>query len=156
VRLQAPATHGVWKFERWEDGADPDDGGEIGFGGAILGTTPALEVSLAADRAVRAVYSTVDGPGGTVFRRGDSTGDGEVNISDAIKILAFLFTGGAPLSCDDATDANDDGSRNISDAITILSYLFSGTATIPAPGPEACGVDPTADGLDCAAGGACP
>ncbi|MBI4600416.1 MAG: hypothetical protein HY721_00510 [Planctomycetes bacterium] len=156
LRIEAPRTHGLWRFDRWEVAADPDEGGEVAGGGAaVLGTSPVLDVSLASDRSVRAVYVSTVGPEGAAIRRGDATGDGKVNISDPIATLAFLFTGGSALPCDDAGDANDDGRLDISDAVTILNYLFAGTATIPAPGPAACGADPTADGLACGAGGPC-
>lgn len=94
-------------------------------------------------------------PSGARFRRGDATGDGEVNITDPIATLSFLFTGGAPLGCEDAGDANDDGRLDISDAVTTLNYLFLGGASIPAPGPSACGEDPSDDDLTCDAGEDC-
>jgi hypothetical protein len=81
------------------------------------------------------------------FRRGDANGDGEINITDAVGLLAYLFTGGAPPLCEDAADGNDDGRIDISDALAILGYLFLGTREPPAPGPRACGVDPTAEAL---------
>ena len=83
------------------------------------------------------------------FIRGDSNGDGNVNIAAAIFSLSFLFGGGAG-PCLDAIDANDDGTTDIADAVFTLDTLFgSSGATHPAPGP-ACGTDPTADSLDCA------
>lgn len=155
VELEAPVTHGVWVFDRWETGsASRGDGA----GGAILATSPALTVNLATDVSVRAVYRLGEAPvEGTRLRRGDSNGDGRVNISDPTVTLAFLFTGGSPLGCEDAGDANDDGKLDISDAVHTLSYLFTGTATIPPPGAEACGIDPTtSDPLGCQASGLCP
>lgn len=90
-------------------------------------------------------------PAAGVFRRGDSNGDGRTDISDAVGTLSFLFTGGASPVCDDAADSNDDGSVDISDALTTLGFLFLGGKTPPAPGPTACGVDPTADELEACA-----
>lgn len=81
------------------------------------------------------------------FRRGDANADGSVNISDPSALLNWLFLGGVPVSCPDAGDANDDGAVDISDAVTILNWLFTGGRTPPAPGPETCGEDPTADTL---------
>jgi hypothetical protein len=87
----------------------------------------------------------------TVFIRGDSNGDGEVNISDAQAILGFLFLGGRGLHCLDAADANDDGRLDISDAIETLRFLFLGGPSLPPPsGPP--GEDPTPDRMTCASG----
>ena len=82
------------------------------------------------------------------FRRGDSNGDGVVDIADAISILAFLFNGGSAPACEDAADANDDAAVDISDASAILGFLFLGSAVPPAPGPTSCGSDPTPDSLE--------
>ncbi|MBI4606941.1 MAG: CotH kinase family protein [Planctomycetes bacterium] len=81
------------------------------------------------------------------FRRGDSSSDGQADLSDAVSTLNFLFTGGAAPVCPDAADSGDDGEVNISDAIYLLAYLFTGGPAPPPPGAGACGVDPTADGL---------
>ncbi|HVR75105.1 MAG TPA: hypothetical protein VMT52_12265, partial [Planctomycetota bacterium] len=81
------------------------------------------------------------------FRRGDSNRDGAVDISDPIRVLGFLFLGGAGLPCPDAADSNDDGNIDLSDAVYTLHGLFLGGDPIPAPGPEACGLDPTEDSL---------
>lgn len=83
------------------------------------------------------------------FLRGDSNGDGSVDISDAIKTLGVLFLGEGEIACQDAADSNDDGVLDISDAISLLVHLFLGTVSLPAPGPERCGMDPTEDGVYC-------
>ncbi len=82
-----------------------------------------------------------DGPG-QPFRRGDSNGDGAVNIADAVYILQNLFAAGPAILCQDAADSNDDESVNIADAVYILQNLFAHGPPIPAPHPD-CGVDPT-------------
>jgi hypothetical protein len=79
--------------------------------------------------------------GGVPFRRGDTNSDGDVDISDAIHALLFLFNAGLPLLCDDAADSNGDGEIDISDAIFLLNFLFLGGPDIPAPHPE-CGQAP--------------
>lgn len=84
---------------------------------------------------------------GKEFIRGDSNRDSVVDISDAIKILLYLFRGDE-LSCLDAADVNDDGSIDISDATYLLSYLFRGGPMPSLPYSEA-GVDPTLDELIC-------
>lgn len=87
---------------------------------------------------------------GPLFVRSDADGSSTVNITDAIRILGFLFLG-APdsLECPDAADANDDGKVEVSDAISVLRSLFATGAAPPAPYPY-CGIDPTPDALDCA------
>jgi hypothetical protein len=89
------------------------------------------------------------------FRRGDSNGDGTLDISDAIHLLGFLFLGGpAVLSCEDAADANGDGTLDLSDAVYVLLFLFQGGAAPPAPGPDTCGTAPM-PALGCESYGAC-
>jgi len=83
------------------------------------------------------------------FERGDCNSDSAVDIGDPIYTLAYLFSGGADPTCEDACDSNDDGSLNVADAITALAYLFDpGAPSLPPPFPAA-GPDPTADGLTC-------
>ena len=86
---------------------------------------------------------------GPLLRRGDCDGSSQIDISDAVYLLLYLFTAGPRADCEDACDSNDDGVHDISDGIRILLYLFTGEAAIPAPGARACGEDPTGDGLDC-------
>ncbi len=87
------------------------------------------------------------------FVRGDGNGDGKVDLADAIAVLAYLFAGGPEGGCRDAADANDDGRRDLSDAVRVLLYLFKGWTFEPPLG--VCGVDTTADELDCATLRAC-
>ena len=89
------------------------------------------------------------------FMRGDSNGDGQVDIGDAICLLSYLFGSAGDeckekvSRCEDAGDANDDGVLDIADAISILSHLFAGAGDLPPPF-GACGVDPTVrDALTC-------
>lgn len=94
---------------------------------------------------------------GQQFRRGDCNASGSApDISDAVRLLEILFTGQGPAVCDDACDGNDDGAMNIADAVYGLAYLFSGGLPPPAPGPTACGTDPTLDMLGCASPAGCP
>ena len=86
--------------------------------------------------------------GVTTFRRGDSNSDREVNISDPIFTLGYLYLGEGDLKCDDAADATDDGEIDITDPILTLTYLFQGGARIPEPFASA-GFDPTGDSLTC-------
>ncbi len=83
------------------------------------------------------------------FKRGDANADGNVEITDAIATLSYLFRGEEEIRCGDAADANDDGELDISDPILTLEHLFLGGVEIPAPGPNVCGLDPTADAFVC-------
>ena len=47
-------------------------------------------------------------PPDPVFRRGDSNGDGDVNISDPVHILNWLFAGGPAPKCLASANANGD------------------------------------------------
>jgi hypothetical protein len=93
---------------------------------------------------------SIIGFAGKTFRRGDANGNGKVDLSDAIFILAWLFSGGDAPACLSTADSNDTGEIDISDAITTLSWLFLGGKEPPDPGPFECGRDPTPDRLpDC-------
>ena len=85
---------------------------------------------------------------GTPFRRGEANGDGVFDIADAVITFERVLLGGI-VNCLDAADADDDGRVDIADGIWMLSYQFSEGPPLPAPGPAACGPDPTDDGLDC-------
>lgn len=83
-----------------------------------------------------------------VFRRGDADHSGELDLTDAIFTLGYMFLAGDKPSCLDAADVDDSGEIDLSDPIYLLSRLFQGGPAIPAPGPDPCGPDPTADGLE--------
>jgi len=57
--------------------------------------------------------------------RGDFNKDNNIDISDGVAILSFLFLGGST-NCKLAGDTNKDGAIDVSDAIYILSFLFLG------------------------------
>ena len=84
------------------------------------------------------------------FKRGDADGIGVINLTDGVFLLNFLFLGGPPPPCMDAADVNDDGQLNITTGVFVFNWLFLGGPLPPAPGPAACGSDPTADDLGCA------
>ncbi|MEM7234312.1 MAG: hypothetical protein AAF517_19195 [Planctomycetota bacterium] len=90
-------------------------------------------------------------PPSTRFIRGDSSGDGLVNITDAVSILGFLFLGDDPGSCEESFDQDDNGAVNLTDAIGLLNWLFLGGLPPREPFPG-CGVDSeTMDAIDCEA-----
>ncbi|MCX6832398.1 MAG: dockerin type I repeat-containing protein [candidate division Zixibacteria bacterium] len=65
---------------------------------------------------------------------GDANSDGTIDISDAVFLISYIFSGGAaPGDCrypNGKGDANGDGTVDISDAVHLISYIFSGG---PAP-----------------------
>jgi len=75
------------------------------------------------------------------FLRGDVNGDGRLEVSDAVALMAYLFVGGPGPQPLEAGDANTDGLLDIADAVFLLAHLFAGgPAPSPAPCPE--GPDP--------------
>ncbi len=83
-----------------------------------------------------------------LFVRGGVNADGQVNLSDAVFVIYYLFRDGGKPNCLDAADINDDGALDLADPIYLLNYLFvDGPAPLP-PFP-ASGFDPTPDNLMC-------
>ncbi|HAK97210.1 MAG TPA: hypothetical protein DCM87_20030 [Planctomycetes bacterium] len=76
------------------------------------------------------------------FRRGDSNGDGNVDIADVIKTLAYLFRN-VEVYCLEAMNVNGDTKVDIADAIRLLQYLFREGSAPPEPF-KACGAVPGA------------
>ena len=87
---------------------------------------------------------------GTIFHRGDADDNGILQLTDAIRILGFLFLGGPAPSCLDAADADDNGTLQLTDAIRVLGYLFLGAAPPASPGPpdQPCGLDAASEDPD--------
>lgn len=91
----------------------------------------------------------VEPPFPKFFLRGDADGNEKLDITDAIKILNFLFLGGAAPPCMDAADFNDSGRVDISQAVSLLNYLYQGGSQPSVPFPRK-GMDPSPDTLgDC-------
>lgn len=86
---------------------------------------------------------------GPHFLRGDTNGDGDRNLSDAIGILTHLFAGNTGLACLDAADVDDDGDVVLADGVFLLNHLFGGSPG-PATPSDACGPDATQDSITCA------
>lgn len=76
------------------------------------------------------------------FVRGDSNNDSDVDISDGVTILIYLFLGGITTECLDAFDSNDKAGVDLSDAVYVFNFLFTGGPDIPQPYPLP-GADPT-------------
>ncbi len=103
------------------------------------------------DNLVVTTYEKTDGPVGDEFRRGDTDGNGALEITDPINNLSFQFLGTFTPPCLDAADFDDNGKVEITDPIANLSHQFLGTAPPAPPGKDTCGLDPTED--DASVGG---
>jgi HYDIN/CFA65/VesB-like, Ig-like domain/PQQ-like domain/Dockerin type I domain len=57
---------------------------------------------------------------------GDASNDGEVNVSDAVWIINYVFVGGDPPNPYEAGDTDCSGSVDVSDAVWIINYVFVG------------------------------
>jgi hypothetical protein len=79
------------------------------------------------------------------FHRGDTDDNGQLQLTDAVRILGYLFLGSIAPACLDAADTDDNGQLQLTDAVRILGYLFLGSIppAPPGPPPSACGTDPT-------------
>jgi len=55
---------------------------------------------------------------------GDANGDADVNVSDAVWIINYVFVNGAPPDPLESGDANCDGDVNVSDAVWIINFVF--------------------------------
>jgi hypothetical protein len=76
-----------------------------------------------------------------IFVRGDVDRDGEIQISDPVALLRFLFDDRVTfLACPDAADVNDDGHVQVTDALRLLRFLFLG-GSAPLPPFEVPGTD---------------
>jgi hypothetical protein len=67
---------------------------------------------------------------------GDANDDDDVNVSDAVNIINYIFIPGSPAPdplC--VANANGDESVNVSDAVYIINYVFMGGG---APSPDCC------------------
>ncbi len=121
--------------------------------GTSLNSPALLEASA---RLAAAAIATLAGPlePPTQFVRGDGNGDGEVDLTDGIFLLEYLFTAGTAPACPDSADANDDGQVNISDIVRMIFHLFAGQG-LPEPAGS-CGLDLTGDELNCGEYVYCP
>jgi hypothetical protein len=86
---------------------------------------------------------------GLLFVRGDSNHDHRLDVSDGVRILDFLFQGGAAPTCMDAADVNDSGAVDISDASAVFAFLFLGGSAPPGADAGRFQGDRTPDALEC-------
>ena len=148
-----PATVEFVRYERkgnWPEGAN-------GFGPSLeLMNVDALRDN---DRGEHWQASANDGgspgfvegiisPNLTLFTRGDSNGDGFVDLGDAVHSLVYMFAGGNPPNCQQATDADGNDAIELNDPVTLLNHLYRGGPAPPAPFPS-CGPASDAGLLSC-------
>ncbi len=69
------------------------------------------------------------------FVCGDADGNHTVNISDAVRLINYIFAGASPPVPPEAGDPNCSGAINISDAVFLINYIFAG-------GPAPCAACP--------------
>jgi hypothetical protein len=82
------------------------------------------------------------------FLRGNCDGEGDLNLTDIINLLGYLFQGEGEPPCLKACDGDDSGSLDLTDAIYLLNFLYLGGLPPPEPYPNS-GPDPTPDALSC-------
>lgn len=75
---------------------------------------------------------------GPWFLRADANVDGDLDVSDGVMLLQYLFDDGVELPCRAAADSNADRHLDISDAVYIFNHLFLGGSRPPEPFPD-CG-----------------
>jgi hypothetical protein len=89
---------------------------------------------IATSGRILATFRTGDGPVAAAkypacyVIKGDVDSSGEINISDAVYLISYIFGGGPAPASVDAGDINCDSKVNISDAVSIISFIFSGGA----------------------------
>ena len=76
---------------------------------------------------------SVQEPGVGPFTRGDVDVNGARELTDAVVIFGFLFTGGRDPECFAAADTNLQGEINVTSGIYLLNWLFQGGTAPPAP-----------------------
>jgi len=67
------------------------------------------------------------------FLRGDANGDGEINVTDAVYLINYLFISGPAPQPWQAGDVNCDDVVNINDIVYLINYLF-----VPGSPPPGC------------------
>ncbi|MCI0652562.1 MAG: hypothetical protein L0Z55_11850 [Planctomycetes bacterium] len=116
-----------------------------------LGTPPISNIFVINAESVTPITlgGTLTILGAGIFVRADANQDGNLDISDPIFSLSFVFGMQAEPTCLSALDSDDNGTLDLADAIYTLNYVFLHGPVIPAPFPEP-GLDPTPDLLPCA------
>ncbi len=98
--------------------------------------------------ALARVDAATTGPAGPRYARGDCNGDAGVDVSDAVRMLFFLFISPAAPPCLEACDSDGNEAVQVTDAVHVLTYQFLKGPPPPPPGAQ-CGVDPAPSALGC-------
>lgn len=135
--LEGEDRQGAPLDQSWDDPAHVRNHA-TGIRESILrGQMPPDFVVLPSDDVARLVeWIACDLPGlpsGPSYRRADVNLDGSRDLTDAISILRYLFSGGAEPTCLDAADIDANGKLEISDAVEWLEHLYLGALPPPEP-----------------------
>ncbi len=127
------------------------------FLSSVIGTETASGATVGSIFAAGELIAriTIDLEQGVPFIRGDVDASGAMQVTDGVRILETLFSGGIAFDCERAADVNDSNVVDLADAVILLTYLFLEGSPPPAPFPS-CGFDMTPDLLSCGAFDACP
>jgi hypothetical protein len=96
----------------------PTTGGTVNFTAAVEDITGSM------DEEALSIEIT------SAYICGDADGNELINVSDAVYLIAFIFSGGNPPDPFAAGDVNCDDFISISDAVYLIAYIFGGG---PAP-----------------------
>lgn len=133
----APATPVIVASYRAANGVVSDETTNLSIVGTLgRPAVPILyEIGKEAVPTVRGCAIVIsDDPIEVEFIRGDINADGKYNLSDAVTLLRYLFSGyNLPYDCLDVADCNGDRKVDSADPIFLLGYLFSGGRPFPAP-----------------------
>ncbi len=129
---QLTASGGTAPYTWTDLNNDLDSSGLTLSGSGLLSGTPVKANQTSFTARVQDQASGTSGKAYTfmVYMNGDADGSDAVNISDAVYIIAYIFSGGSAPVPAGRGDTNCSGSVNISDAVYLISYIFSGG---PAP-----------------------
>jgi hypothetical protein len=99
---------------------------------SLLGITPDESTTANFVVSISDPYYTTDQTVNIkIYSCGDANDDGDINVADAVYIIAYVFSGGpgpVPLA---AGDANGDGEVNVADGVFLINYVFN-----QGPSPE--------------------
>ena len=68
-----------------------------------------------------------------IFRRGDANLDEQIDITDPLRALRFLFLDAAVEVCLSTADADANGALELTDSVVVLEYLFLQSGWVPEP-----------------------
>ncbi len=117
------------------------DIGWLGFGSTLFQFSNSTEMTGEVDHNRNGILDSCED--GT-FHRGDADADGRLAITDAIRVLGWLFSSGEIPSCRETADFDNDGRVALDDPVGLLYFLFSNGRPPAAPGApdRPCGADP--------------